>query len=775
MSRTIIFTGTIFILQFLICLPVESQIYQFRNFGIEQGIPHRWVYTINQDPAGYLWVGTGTDLARFNGFEFESNPYRDSLPAGFIYSSYHDSRGRIWFGYDNGSVSVLENNKITVVENQGLRTRITAITEDHKGNIIISSQQHGLQVIDADGNITHYHDNFKNVPVTAMALDGDERLLIGTFDGLYTYSYTPGEEPLRAGLVSGIPRTTIQTINRSEGDGIFVGTRDNGLFHIRKDAGGDYRISRPGGGLGNAYVQSVFVDHRQDLWVSTWGQGVYKISYYLKGDKPLVIKNLTTVNGLAANHVYGVFQDSEQNYWFATYDGLSMLVDETFSFIPSFEEPFGKNILALHSDKDHIWLGGESGLLRVARNNAGNKTFFGTGRGLPFDKVTALVTCFDNNLWVGTGNNGIYKIADGSSKAEQFHYSQNSIENTINNLKFDDGILTAATSGGVFTFNLKTGSLEHLSTNNGLTHNFIKSTYNDAEGNNWVATRGNRITDIKNHNIINIGFEQEFVAITGDRKGSLWVATNRYGVINITNDSIIQITKNEGLHSNFCYSLITDPSGDIWVGHRLGVSRVNPDTYFVRTYGTENSIRGDFNENAAHLTDDGILLFGTTEGLVTYDISKEKLRQSPPLLNITSLQISDREHDPSGIISLPYDSYKFRIDFIGLNYADPEKVRYQYKLEGYDLDWSDLSEQRFAYYSRLDDGNFTFLLRAGNADGLFTEFPLSLAINIDKPIWKKWYFFLLVVLTGGLIFYLFIKIRERNLRLEKRRLNVNLK
>jgi ligand-binding sensor domain-containing protein/serine phosphatase RsbU (regulator of sigma subunit) len=774
MSRSFFFTGTIIIVQLLICLSVHSQVYQFRNFGIEQGIPHRWVYTINQDRAGYLWIGTGTDLARFNGFRFETNPYRDSLPAGFIYSSYLDSRDRIWFGYDNGSVSVLENNKITVAENKGLRTRITAITEDHEGNILISSQQHGLLVVDAEGNITHYQDNFRQVSVTAMAFDGKDRLLIGTFDGLHIYSYTPGEEPQREGLVSGIPRVTVQTIKPYGTEGIFVGTRDSGLFHLLHKPGGQYTISRPGGGLGNAYVQSVYIDHRNDLWVSTWGQGIYKINHYLNNDKPVEIKSITTANGLVANHVYEVFQDREQNYWFATFDGLSMLADETFSFFPSFGEPFGKNIHALHSDKDYIWLGGESGLLRIARNSSENQTFFGTGRGLPFDKVTALVSCDEDNLWIGTEGTGIYKLAAGSPRAEQYFFSQNSIENVINDLKIDDGILTAATNGGVFIFNLKTGSTDHFSTNEGLTHNFIKSTYTDAGGNNWIATRGNRLTDIKNHNIINIGFEQEFIAITSDKKGSLWVATNRYGVINITSDSIIQITTNEGLHSNFCYSLIADPAGDIWVGHRLGVSRIDPDSYFVRTYGTENSIRGDFNENAVHLTADGILLFGTTEGLVTYDISKEKRQQFPPLLNITSLQISDQEYDPSGMVSLPYGVYKFRIEFIGLNYASPEKVRYQYKLEGYDLDWSDLSEQRFAYYSRLDDGNFSFLLRAGNAEGVFTEYPLSLAINIDQPIWKKWYFFLFVILTGSLIIYLIIKLRERNLRLEKERIEREL-
>jgi hypothetical protein len=201
---------------------------------------------------------------------------------------------------------------------------------------------------------------------------------------------------------------------------------------------------------------------------------------------------------------------------------------------------------------------------------------------------------------------------------------------------------------------------------------------------------------------------------------------------------------------------------------------VDPETYLVRTYGTESAIRGDFNFNSSHITSDGILLFGTTEGLVSFDPARERALQSPPFMNITSLQISDEEYEITQKVSLPYGSYKFRIEFIGLHYSYPEKVQYQYKLEGYDLDWSDLSEYRFAYYPRLDDGNYEFLLRAYNAEGIAAEVPLSLLISIDTPIWKKWYFFLFVIAFGVLLFFMIVKIRERNLRLEKERIEREL-
>lgn len=765
------------ILMSLFSFPVQSQEYRFRNYGIEEGIPHRIVYTVTQDGSGYLWAGTATYLTRFNGFEFESNPTRDSLPSDFARISYRDSQNRIWFGHETGSITVLKNNRLNVIDNQGIITRITGIAEDHAGNILVASQQHGIVVIDREMNITHYTSNFSNLPVTAIGFTADDQLLVGTFEGLYKYSYSAGSEPVRESFIDAVPAATIETINSFGNKGTFVGTRDRGLFRLVIDGENRYTAKNLGAssGFGSANVQSVFLDDRNNLWVGTFGQGVYQMSGIFDSAAEAEVRRFSSANGLAADFVYEIFQDVEKNYWFATYNGLSLLADEAFSFYRSFDEPFGKNVLAACTDDDFIWLGGESGLLRVSKNRGEGDMFIGTGRGLPFDMITALTTTGDGNLWIGTAGSGIYRFNKGEERAYPYFTSANSLENTINDLNYSKGILHAATNSGVLEFNLGTGELSQYGTNEGLPHNHIRSLYLDDSGVNWVSTRSNRLVDIYNKNTIRIaGIEIDFVAVTQDHHGRFWTATNGNGVIKITNDTIVQLTTDEGLHSNFCYSMITGSDGNIWVGHRMGLSRIDPDSYFVRTYSTESGIRGDFNFNSATVTPDGMLLFGTTEGLVKYDLSAEKTSFAEPMLNITSLQISDEEYELTDRVSLPYGSYKFRIEFIGLNYANPDKVLYQYKLLGYDLDWSDLSGQRFAYYSRLDDGNFEFLLRAYNAEGIMTEFPLALSIIIDKPIWKKWYFFLFVFAIAGLLLFLVIKIRERNLRLEKERIEIEL-
>ena len=123
-------------------------------------------------------------------------------------------------------------------------------------------------------------------------------------------------------------------------------------------------------------------------------------------------------------------------------------------------------------------------------------------------------------------------------------------------------------------------------------------------------------------------------------------------------------------------------------------------------------------------TQENDLVFGTTHGVIVYDPSKDNTDTMPPQLNITSLKISDRDYDFTEPVYLPYNRYKIRIDFIGIDFKSPENVVYQYKLQGYD-DWSEPSKIPVANYSRVEDGDYIFMLKACDENGVCTETPLT--------------------------------------------------
>jgi len=148
--------------------------------------------------------------------------------------------------------------------------------------------------------------------------------------------------------------------------------------------------------------------------------------------------------------------------------------------------------------------------------------------------------------------------------------------------------------------------------------------------------------------------------------------------------------------------------------------------------------------------------------VIQYDAYQAKEDTMAPRLSIKAIDISGVSYDPDEAIGLKYGKYKVRIDFVGINFINPEQVSYQYKLDNYSEDWSDISNRSYAFYERVEDGDYTFMLRAWDGNGNFTMKPLTLDISVKLPIWKAWWFIVgLVMLVLTVIFVVF-KIRERN-------------
>jgi serine phosphatase RsbU (regulator of sigma subunit) len=325
--------------------------------------------------------------------------------------------------------------------------------------------------------------------------------------------------------------------------------------------------------------------------------------------------------------------------------------------------------------------------------------------------------------------------------------------------------LWVATNGGVFLFNLKTGKREHYTTDTGLPHNRINDIFADSKGIVWIATKCNDLVSInskKRYPIANNGAgELEFKAIAEDKNGNIWAATYGDGVFEFQADTPVNFTEKNGLKSDYCYSMISDNDGNIWVGHRLAVSKINPENHKIITYGSEIGITGDCNPSSANIDLLGNLRFGTTDGLIQYNYLKNRQKLLPPALNMNSIKISDKEIDFTDKIELPYGIYRIRFDFVGLNYRSPSSVKYQYKLEGWESEWSDLSENTYAYYPRVEDGNYTFLIRAYNAEGICASEPYKIEISVSAPIWKRWWFILICVALLAFALFSYIKYRER--------------
>jgi len=750
---------------------VFGQVFQFKEYNIEEGLSYPFVYTMSEDKDGFMWVGTGEGLCKFDGFEFKKSEIDDSLTNGFVNSSFLDKNGILWFGHNSGQITYYDGIKFKLLNTgEEVNSKITDITQDEKGDVYLASQNNGIIKISKELNISLFADSFSGILINSIISIGNGSFLIGTSNGLAMYSIK-NDKFIETYSIKELDYIAVQSINVSKSENVYwLGTEDSG-FYLLKTKGENhesYEITNIGEKyeLGYENVQSILEDNQKTLWISTFGKGIYKLIPNEETEFTyLDIIHFSKTNGLSNNFIKTIYQDWEGNYWIATYgNGLAFSVDEAFTFNYKDINELNGNILSIEESESTLWLGGESILAKIDKST-NNIVFLDGKNGVPKDKIVDLYLDKKQNLWIASEENGIYQIKAKSNRVNVYYKSNNSLGNKINSITGNGETVWAATENGVLVFDLKTGSSQLYNTDDALPYNNIKQVFIDSDNNPWIATRSDGIFVLNSD--INFSIEGEgivdlrFSSITEDINGDMWAVTYGAGVFKFEEDSIKYYSTGQGLKSNYCYSIIADDYGKVWIGHQLGMSSIDIKTDEVKIYGADEGITGECNSNAIFKRKTGEILTGTTNGVVFYDGAKEKKNKYAPRLNITGLEFTDNEVDFTKAVNLPYQIYKMRISFVGLSYQNPEGVSYQYKLDGYDLEWSDVTNAREVYYPRIEDGNYTFLLKACNSDGFCVEEPLEVKIYIKPPVWKRWWFITLIVLLVIGLIYWYISYREK--------------
>ena len=449
---------------------------------------------------------------------------------------------------------------------------------------------------------------------------------------------------------------------------------------------------------------------------------------------------------------------------------------QSFAFLSYDNKGLDNNIQSVAVTEDGtIYMGEMEGLFCQKRGQPAVKV-----NTIPSEHITALALS-KQILLVGTEKNGLYQLDLKTSSVKKIEYEANSLGNSITSIAVYDLGFYLATGDGIYKFDQNFHETGHFNTLNQLPHNSIACVFMDSHKRLLFATRTNGVYQLNEKdepvNLFPVGeSEIEFKSIAEDDEGSIWAATYGDGVYRFKNDSVYHITSNLGLKNDYCYSIVNGINHSMWTGHRVGISRINTENMRVTKYDMNTGITGDCNPNAVVKAQQESSISVPPKDWYTYDPSKESKRKIPPFQNITRVLISDKAYDPDQQIAivLPYKPYRLRIDYIGLNYRDPGSVRYQYKLEGHDLVWSDVTDATSAYYPRIEEGEYVFMLRSYNSDGLTNTDPVSVRIRIRPPFWKTWWFITLAVLTLIISFVIYVKIRERKQKLLQEYLETEL-
>jgi len=740
-----------------------AQDYTFHSYTLEDGLSHPFIYSINTDKHGYMWFATGDGLCRYDGYTFERSSAVDSLSEGYVTSSYADTRGNLWFGHNSGDVTFYDGNQFQHVK--------LPVKEPGAVNAILGDGQKYVYVVSQNGGIIRLTQHFKADTCTGevnmqmlygMTFLTPEYVFVSSGQGPAVYLL----EDLTLKKVTGIEELNyvkVQAVLPAGEGNYWVGTEDMGLWklYLPEPDGSNYEIEQVSDNesLQYANIQALTYDDKGNMWVATFGSGAFKIPLAGNTLKFKEMIQFTTENGLANNYVKSLMLDWENNIWIGTYgSGIDMSSGEAFTF--EYNNVEDGNISALAHADDGLWMAfGKQ--LYFQRKGEDPKPH---NIGLPKVSINYLYTDNDNTLWIATASKGVYSLSSERNYARRRYFTNTLLANTVNHISADDKKLYFSTQNGLVVFDRETEGYEVHNTGNGFPHNSIKSTFVDEEGNVWVATSSNGIftIDFTKEYVIEGNYKLEFTGIAQDNEGVLWASTYGDGVFRFIDDTLAYYSEDHGLKSNYCYAVASDTRGKIWVGHRLGLSVVDPETERIQVYGKGDGIRGDVNSNAISEAADGRLIFGTTKGAIICNPKRLQKNTIPPRLHIEQIRFSGKPIGVSDEMEMPFDYYKIEVDFVALSYRHPEKVTYQYKLDGYDFEWSEVKTGRSSIsYPRVGDGEYMLQIRACNADGACVEEPLMINLKIKPPLWKRWWFITLIVLALIGIVYFIIYYRER--------------
>ncbi len=757
--------------------------YKSKHFTSEKGLAQDYVQNIVQDDRGFLWLGTNNGLSRFDGMQFVNFLPKDKTGNSYdVSSSFKDSKGIIWFGLNNGGVLKISGKTPQLVSiDKPLTSSVNGITESG-GAIWFASQTNGILRIDSTGKTTLFADAFKDILVFSILADGDN-ILVGTNEGLLGFKYekTSASLNIKGLTFDNIPSTKILFLSKQDGF-IYIGTEDEGLF-ILETKNGKSEIKAhytPDNGIASNDVQSIMVDKEKNLWIASFGKGISKVIYKDNSKTEYEVKLYNTSNGLKNDFIRDIIQDHERNIWVATYgSGIAMLNEDISTRYFSNINLRSTNIQTLIKDrKGYFWLGTDKGVSRISSNGVEHSVVnYTTAQGFPGDLVNALYEDIEGNIWIGTSNSGLFQYTPSTNTARRIQLSDDPLFRFVNSISGDKlGFVWVSTKGGAYRFGTNGFRLDYFTTIEGLLHNNVNKVFADSKNRIWMAAQNNRISYFKDSRFhyLEEGKAAEITTvncIAEDEDKSIWFGTDGKGIF-MYNDKITEhYTSADGLYSDFCYDIISDNHDNVWIGHRGGISIFSKKTKTFK-HLVEAGLNDNINTNAVFKDKEGILWFGSTNGAVKYDPSLHVSSVFENKVTITELKLLNELVDMESKLALPYKKYSARFEFVAVSFSRPEKIQYKYKLEGYNTEWSKPSNTTFAYYPKLEEGGYKFIVLASNADGIWSTTPEVFEFKIAKPVWKTWWFILLftvAVISGiyGVIRYRTFKLIGDKEELEK--------
>ena len=791
------FRHLLIILFVIICVKSNAQRHNFTKYNVTDGLVHSVVSAITEDTNGYIWAGTfDGGVSKFDGLRFTNYSQSNGLPSNAIQCIFTDDSGKIWFGTEEDGLMSYDGDDFILynVDSGIVSNSIKQIYRHSDGNIWIATTK-GINIINQNGIKEYEHNkDLTNNYVTSILEDSQGNTLIGTFNGITIINKNNEIDSLKE--EDGLVNKYVVCLKQDSRGAIWIGTP----LGISKYQNGKFENIVHSGSQADNWIEDIEEHPNGDIWVATRGGGVF--IYNDKG-----FKQITDKEGLESNAVLTIYKDSSGILWLGTVGGgLHKYIDDGFTHL-SKEEGLSHNLVfPITEDNDgQIWLGTYGGGINKYDPKTGEIKTYTVEDGLTGDNVFTIHKDKDNSIWLGTMS-GLNKVVNGKfiqhpkykdisiwsmiegKKGETWIGLNSGVirELDLNKHLYDDPSQWDNPTYGLgraeeFKFLEGKQSASLYTKNDGFTNQSIFSMTKDAFGNIWFGSGGDGAFKYDGSNFIKYdeskGIASDYIICSIlDPNGGMWFGTDK-GVSYFQNDKFYNFTEQDGLSSNTINQILIDDDQNIWLGTAKGVDRLVIDEYNnlidVSNYGKVDGFTSIETNDGSGLKDRlGNLWFGTIKGVTKIDPSKvgsnTKLTQvhiSKILLffdevnwNEYSDSVTQWFHLPTGL-TLPYNKNQLTFEFTGINMRLPEKIKYQWKLEGFDPIWSPVTDKYEANYTNIPPGDYTFLVKASNEIGIWNPEPASFHFRIEFPVWQRWWFVTMAMIIFISLLWGFIRYR----------------
>ena len=688
-----------------------------RTWGVDQGLPQGTVYALTQTADGYVWAATQEGFVRFDGTEFVTYD-KATVPQiknNMTLALLSARDGSLYAATNGGGVVRMEGRRINsygVAE--GLPSDgATALYESGNGTIWVGTQK-GLASRQADGRMLMVAGSDSPAPmtVTTLAEDWSGQLWIGTTHGVATLK----DGRLVRHENDGFPSAQILAIRITRDGSIWIGTRGSGLLRYRS---GQFRTYTATDGLPSQNVSSIYEDSHGTLWIGTLDHGIgqFRNEHFDFASDAIGIGNRAVTSFL---------EDREGNLWIGSANGLTRVTEGKVISFTMVQGLLADKVRAVNADSNGtLWIGTGNGVQTLDGHHLDKSS------GLSSDMVMSTWNARDGSLWVGTLDGGLDRVFQGRTTV---YDAKNGLNSNMVLSLFEDrgGVMWVGTARGLQRIVNGTIAPDVFK----LSGEAVGAIYEDRNGAMWAGTQDGGLNRIAAGTVTSFtkrsGLASDLIlALYQDTTGAMWVGTAGGGLSRYKAGRWTTVTTREGLFDDSVFAILEDNNGFLWMSCNKGIFRVSRQQLddfaeglqrrvtsiaYGRPDGMQSRECNGGTQPVAWKTNDGKMWFATVKGVAMVDPNRARSAAAPPVI-IQDIFADRNRMDPSGPLAFAAGTKSLEFRYTGINLGAPEKIHYQYRLEGFDRDWIDGGTRRQASYTNLRPGSYRFQVRAATADG----------------------------------------------------------